>query len=138
MRQKSGRPRGTRRGGYSLLEVMVVSTIMGIIVAIPIPMFAKAIEQSKLDVASANLRAIWCAERYYYLENKSYGSLADLQAAGLVDPSIGSGSSYYAYSIDKADGQSFTATAQHPANSRCSGSMSVDQSGRFTCQVVYS
>jgi prepilin-type N-terminal cleavage/methylation domain-containing protein len=129
--------RSILRQGYSLVEVLVVSTIMGIIVAIPIPQFAKAIEQSKLDIAAANLRSIWCAERYYFLEHNAYGQIQDLQALGLLDPSIASGTTFYAYKIDPADGQSFTATAQHPPSTRCMGPMTIDQTGELNSQVVY-
>ena len=57
----------TRRG-YTLLELMIVVTIMGVLIAMPAPMFGRAIEQPKLDVAASNLRSIWAAERFYYLE----------------------------------------------------------------------
>ena len=100
---------------------------MVVLVAVPAPTFLRAIEQSKLDVAAANLRSVWNAQRFFYLENKRYGSLAELAAPadgsdGLVDVSIASGATFYAYSLaPSADGQSFVASATHPAGSRCVG-----------------
>ena len=53
-RQRQDSP-STRRG-FTLMEVVIVLTIMGILIALPAPMFLRAIEQSKLDAAAANLR----------------------------------------------------------------------------------
>lgn len=133
--------RKTARRGFTLVEVVVVMTIMGIMIAIPAPMFLRAVEQSKLDVNSANLRAIWNAERLYRLEHGRYGSISDLLPGGeedLIDPSIVSATAYYQYSIAvSADGKTFVATAQHPGNSRCYGSISIDENGTLTCEVYY-
>ena len=56
---------------------------------------------------------------------------------GLIDPSLASGTAYYAYSVDTADGQSFTATALHPDSPRCFGTITIDQAGRVDSQVYY-
>jgi Tfp pilus assembly protein PilE len=125
-----------------VLEVVVVMTIMGVLIAIPTPMFLKTIEQSKLDVAAANLRAIWCAQRYYFLEHQTYASdLATLVAENLLDPSIAAGPTFYQYAVAAADestfSTSFVATATHPAGSSCSGSIAIDSQGNLTCDVVY-
>jgi len=74
-----------------------------------VPTFQKAIEQSRIDIAAANLRAIWAAERLYWLENHVYtdnmtkndplqsDSLIDL---GLLDPEIISNSGGFDYSVN--------------------------------------
>jgi general secretion pathway protein G len=136
--QPSRPTRRRERGGYTLIEVTVVATILGILAAIPAPLFARAIEQSRLDLAASNLRAIWCAERYFYLENGRYGSLVELSGGttALLDPSIASGTTFYAYTIDLSTG-SFVATATHPAGQRGSGDLTIDQTGTLDCQVVF-
>ena len=72
-------------------------------------MFGRAIEQPKLDVAVSNLRSIWAAERFYYLETGRYGTLSDLAAdalaSDLVDPTILNGTAFYAYSVALGDGR---------------------------------
>ena len=137
----AGHAPNRRRRGFTLVEVVVVMTIMGIMIAIPTPMFLRAVEQSKLDVNAANLRAIWNAERLYRLEHGRFGSISDLLPGGdenLIDPSIVSATAYYQYAISvSADGRSFTVSAQHPGSSRCYGSIAIDQDGTLTCQVYY-
>ena len=132
------------RRGFSLLEVTVVMTIMGVMLAIPAPMFFRAVEQSKLDVAAGNLRAIWGAQRFYYLEYGRFGTLDELVAdnAALIEPTIAAvpSETFYTYTIELADdglGQSFDATATHPATPSlcCIGSISIDESGTFDPDV---
>ena len=75
--------------GFSLVEVMVVLTILGILIAMAVPRYTRAIEQSRADIAAANLRAIWSAERLYWLENRVYtADLNRLQTLGLLDSAV--------------------------------------------------
>ena len=68
---------------------MVVLTVIAIMAAMCIPTFQRAIEQSRADVAAANLRAIWAAERLYWLEYHAYTDQFDnLRAMGLLDPAF--------------------------------------------------
>lgn len=130
-----------QRRGFTLLEVMIVMTIMGVLIAIPTPIFLRAVEQSKLDIATANLRSIWSAQRLYRMENGRYGSLSELAPGGdanLLDPSINSGSTFYSYSVTSTDGQTFTAKAQHPTTSRCNGTITIDDSGTLSCNITFS
>lgn len=121
----------------------MVMTIMGVLIAIPAPMFGRAVEQSRLDFAAANLRAIWGAERYFFLEHGRFGTLAELgsDADGLdplVDPSLAAGGSYYRYTIDVAgDGRGFVATAAHPGTPSCSGSIAMDETGALAGLITY-
>src|SRR5437870_2575805 len=91
-------------GGFSLMEVMIVLTVMGVLIAMAAPTFQRALEQSRADVAGANLRAIWSAERLYWLENHNYsGDLSELKSLGLIDPTIVSATTVYVYSVGTAD-----------------------------------
>lgn len=135
------RPKTPRRG-FTLMEVIVVMTIMGVLIALPAPLFARAIEQSRLDIAAANLRAVWGAERCFYLEFGRFGTLAELNAGeggldDLLDPSIVSGSTFYRYTVSVgADGKTFTATATHPGSPRSSGAIAVDEAGNLAGEVL--
>jgi prepilin-type N-terminal cleavage/methylation domain-containing protein len=136
------RTRRRIRRGFSLLELTIVMTIMGVLIAIPAPQFGRAIEQPKLDVAASNLRSIWAAERFYYLETGRYGTLSDLAAdalaSDLVDPTILNGTAFYGYSVALATGsQSFVATAVRPPSSVASGTIAIDQAGNLACNVAY-
>ncbi len=97
-----------------------------------IPQFSRALEQSRADVAGANLRAIWTAERIYWLDNRNYtSSLSVLVNLNLLDPSIPSDTSY-TYLVAEADAATFTATAQRAANVSWSGTLTITQDGGLT------
>ncbi len=76
------------RSGFSLLEMMVVLLVVGILVAIAAPSYQRAMDQSRTDIAAANLRAIWAAQRIYWLEYQVYTDKATLESAGILDPKI--------------------------------------------------
>jgi type II secretion system protein G len=107
------------RRGFTLVELMVVMAIVGVMVAMSAPSFQRAIEQSRADIAMANLRTIWAAERLYWLENHKYTSdIQKLQAMGVLDSSIPTtpadtvGSYSYSVTVDAATEEtSMTATA---------------------------
>ena len=100
---------GTR--GYTLVEMMVVLVVMSVMISFGIPQFSRTLEQSRADVAGANLRAIWTAERIYWLDNRTYtSSLPVLVSLNLLDPAIPTDTSY-TYLVPAADTATFTATA---------------------------
>jgi Tfp pilus assembly protein PilE len=113
--------------------MMVVLVVVGVMTSFGVPQFTRALEQSRADVAGANLRAIWTAERIYWLDNRKYTSaLQDLVTLNLLDPSITSTSSaFYTYSVTAFDAATatFTATAQRASNGSWSGSFWIMQDG---------
>jgi general secretion pathway protein G len=118
------------RRGWSLVEVMVVVTVMSVLIAMAIPSFQRSLEQSRADVAAANLRAIWSAERLYWLENRTYTSdLTELQSLGVLDPMIVSGTSWYAFAVIAADSTAFTATVTRTGSSLWTGQFTIDETG---------
>lgn len=125
-----------RRSGFSLIEVVVVITVIAVLIAFAAPTFGVAIEQSQADIAAANLRSIWTAERLYWLENRTYTTdLSALESAGLLDSAIVTGSSQYSYAVSAADASTFSATATRIASQRWSGSFTIDQTGSMTGSI---
>src|SRR4051794_14062404 len=104
--------RRSNRGGYTIVEMVVVLTMMAVLMSIAAPSFHQALEQSRFDLAGANLRSIWSAERLYWLENHAYtGDLNTLAAEGLIDPSMLAETRFYTYAIPSADETTFSVTA---------------------------
>lgn len=124
------------RVGVSLIELLVSVTIMGILMSIAAPSFHRAVAQSRADIAAANLRAIWSAERCYWLDNRTYtDDLSQLSSLGLLDPTIVSANSYYIYAIPSASSSAFVATVTRTAGSKWSGQFAIDETGTVTGSI---
>jgi prepilin-type N-terminal cleavage/methylation domain-containing protein len=128
-------PRGNRstNSGYTIVEMMVVLTMMGVLLSIAAPSFHQALEQSRFDLAAANLRSVWSAERLYWLENRAYaGDLNTLMTAGLIDPAMLANTQFYSWAISSPDGTTFTASATRINSTSWTGTLTIDQTGTLT------
>jgi prepilin-type N-terminal cleavage/methylation domain-containing protein len=125
---------GTR--GFTLVEMMVVVVVLGVLVSMGVPIFQQSLEQSRADVAGANLRAIWSAQRLYWLQNRTYSpDLNTLLSASLIDPSLTTASAPYSYQVANSSASWFTATATRSGSSTWSGSYTIAADGTFSGSV---
>ncbi|OHB82777.1 MAG: prepilin-type N-terminal cleavage/methylation domain-containing protein [Planctomycetes bacterium RBG_16_64_12] len=109
---------------------MVVLAVMGVLLSLSAPSFRRSTQQSRADVAGANLRAIWAAERLYWLEYRAYtNDLSLLESLGLVDPTVVAATTPYTYSIPSGDASTFTAAATRAGSARWWGQFTIDQDG---------
>jgi prepilin-type N-terminal cleavage/methylation domain-containing protein len=130
-----------RLAGFSLVEVMIVLIVICAMVAMSSPSFKRSIEQSRADIAAANLRAIWSAERVYWLDKHQYATATDLTTAKLLDPEIlkaltsGTAMGGYIYTLTLAsDLNTFTAQAERSVGSSV---FSIDQDGTISVSGTY-
>lgn len=129
------RARSARPSGFTLVEVMVVLVIVGVVVGISVPHFGRAIEQSRADFAVANLRAIWAAQRIYWLENHVYADKLSQETPkglfelGLLDPEIVRTTGDYIYTIPSAGSDAFQAVATRQESAYWAGAFTIDQTG---------
>ena len=101
---KSGRPAawgdGAKRKGFSLLELMIVITIIAILGAISIPMYRAVVLNAKETVLKDNLRTIRrVIDQYTADKKKAPQSLQDLVDGGYfrelpIDPITDSNSTW--------------------------------------------
>jgi Tfp pilus assembly protein PilE len=118
------------------MEVLTVLVVIGVLLSMAAPSFRRTTEQACADIAGAKLRAIWSAQRYYWLDNHTYATnLTDLSACDLLDSTITSGSARYSYSMVSADAQGFEAQANRIGSSRWTGSFTIDETGLITGTV---
>lgn len=61
-----------RKRAFTLVEMLVVVVILGIVLAIAIPIYGASQKHSKLQACKANMIAIYQAEEAYRVRNRKY------------------------------------------------------------------
>ncbi len=93
-------PSGERRRGFTIIELMIVMTIISIIVSIAVPIYQKSIVRAKESVLRNNLFTLRTViDEYTYDKQKAPQNLRDLVEAGYlrqvpVDPFTGNSESW--------------------------------------------
>ncbi len=99
-RTQIGNGRPSRRRGFTLIEIMIVMTIVSILVSIAVPMYQKAILRTKESLLRSNLFTLRTViDEYTYDKQKAPQSLDDLVGEGYlrqvpIDPIAGSSTAW--------------------------------------------
>jgi type IV pilus assembly protein PilA len=101
--------------GYTLIELMIITAIIGILAVIAIPTYAKYRDRSYDSAAKSDLRNAATAQESYFLVNETYAAvIANLEA----QPYNFFRSGAVNINVTSADTESYTMTAVHPASGK--------------------
>jgi prepilin-type N-terminal cleavage/methylation domain-containing protein len=131
---------------FSLIEVIITMTILAILISISAPSVIRSVEQSHADLAGAGLRMIQTAQRFYWLDNRTYSTdLQTLIDERLVDQNMAATTTRYEYSVTAASVSSFQVQARRRLfddfggpvyNGAWQGTLTIDETGVMTGAVT--
>ncbi len=95
--------------GFTPIELLIVVVIIGILAAIAIPKFGATKQKAYVAAMKSDLKNFVTSEESYFLDYNTYGTAANVTAAGLFNPTTD-------VVLVSTDGVAtgFSATATHP------------------------
>ncbi|MFB0507833.1 MAG: type IV pilin protein [Thermodesulfobacteriota bacterium] len=121
------------KNGFTLVELMVVITIVGILAAVAIPLYLHYTEMSKVREALGMMKAIITSQKVEKMRTLSYYTATGGAASSIfLDKGVDLRESLYFIYETVGDANTFTVTATATAESGITGTISYDSSAANT------
>lgn len=129
---------GGRRGGFSLVELMLALILGALLMTRVAPEFTTVAESARMQRCAADLRSAWIAQRLYRLEHGEFAS--DVRSLRAADPLPGlRWGEIEGYSLDVRHdvlGRGRIVARREPG-AAWSGQLSIDTYGRISGELTH-
>ncbi|MDD4005265.1 MAG: prepilin-type N-terminal cleavage/methylation domain-containing protein [Elusimicrobiaceae bacterium] len=124
--------------GFTLMELIATVTIIGVMAAYGFPQLMKVTEQSRVDLACANLESIWTAQRLYKAKTGDFTDkipdLSDFLDESFLNTIEGTDSAF-AYSMSTPTVTAFEIYAERQNSKSWAGTIMLNSTGTFSGNV---
>lgn len=116
--------------GFTLIEVLIVVTILSILASIALPAYSDYVRRGQLQESFARLSDLRVKMEQYYQDNKNYGVGACADAASASSWNAFAATEYFTYGCALTNsGQGFTVTATGSNGLVVGYNYTIDQDG---------
>jgi len=123
-----------RKQAFTLVELMIVVTIVAILALVAIPLYSQNTIGAIMSEGVSGAGTIKTAERVYFSQNNTYGTLAQLQTANLIGATDLNGKYFQQANYAVTGGATFLITVTAPAAAKAAAGQTyiVDNTGAET------